>query len=70
MCVAAPGEIVELDGRNAVIDYSGNRVHANAGIVDCKVGDRVLVHAGMIIQVLSNEEAEDIKNLFDELEAL
>ena len=39
-------------------------------MVDCKVGDWVLVHAGLIIQVLPENEAEYMVELFNELEEL
>lgn len=70
MCVAAPGKIIEIDGNTAKIDYSSNITTVNKGIVDCKVGDWVLVHAGLIIQVLSENEAEYMVELFNELEEL
>lgn len=70
MCVAAPGKIIEINGNDAVIEYSSNITHANIGIVNAKVGDWVLVHAGLVIQVLPENEAEYMKNLFDELEEL
>lgn len=68
MCVAAPGKIIEIDGNTAKIDYSSNITTVNKGIVDCKVGDWVLVHAGLIIQVLPENEAEYMVELFNELE--
>lgn len=70
MCVAAPGKIIEISGNDAIIEYSSNKTHANIGVVDAKVGDWVLVHAGLVIQVLPENEAEYMKNLFDELEEL
>lgn len=70
MCVAAPGKIIEIDGNTAKIDYSSNITMVNKGIVDCKVGDWVLVHAGLIIQVLPENEAEYMVELFNELEEL
>lgn len=70
MCVAAPGKIIEIDGNTAKIDYSSNITTVNKGIVDCKVGDWVLVHAGLIIQVLPENEAEYMVELFNELEDL
>ena len=50
MCVALPGTVTELNGTRATVDFSGNIVEAEAGLVKVKVGDRVLVHAGCIIQ--------------------
>ena len=70
MCVAAPGKIIEIDGNTAKIDYPPNITTVNKGIVDCKVGDWVLVHAGLIIQVLPENEAEYMVELFNELEEL
>lgn len=70
MCVAAPGKIIEIDGNMAKIDYSSNITTVNKGIVDCKVGDWVLVHAGLIIQVLPENEAEYMVDLFKDLEKL
>lgn len=70
MCVAAPGRIIEIDGNTAKIDYSSNITTVNKGIVECKVGDWVLVHAGLIIQVLPENEAEYMVDLFKDLEEL
>lgn len=70
MCVAAPGKVIEINGVNAKIEYSSNITTVNKGIVDCKVGDWVLVHAGLIIQVLPEDEAQYMKQLFNDLEEL
>lgn len=70
MCVAAPGRIIEINGNTAKIDYSSNITTVNKGIVDCKVGNWVLVHAGLIIQVLPENEAEYMVDLFKDLEEL
>lgn len=70
MCVAAPGKVIEINDDTAVIDYNGNKVNANKGIVDVKIGDYVLVHAGLIIQVLPEDEAKNMLELFEELSEL
>lgn len=67
MCVAAPGKVTQINGDTAVIDYNGNKVNASKGIVDVKIGDYVLVHAGLIIQVLPEDEAKNMLELFKEL---
>lgn len=67
MCVAAPGKVTQINGDTAVIDYNGNKVNASKGIVDVKIGDYVLVHAGLIIQVLPENEARNMLELFEEL---
>lgn len=70
MCVAAPGKVIEINGVNAKIEYSSNITTVNKGIVDCKVGDWVLMHAGLIIQVLPEDEAQYMTQLFNDLEEL
>lgn len=70
MCVAIPGRVKSIDGGRATVDFEGNSVTARTGLLSVKVGDRVLVHAGMIIQVLREEEADEIASLFAELEAV
>lgn len=67
MCVAAPGRVIEINGDDAVVEYSSNKINANKGIVDVKVGDYVLVHAGLIIQVLEQDEAMNMIEIFKEL---
>lgn len=67
MCVAAPGKVIEINGNTAVIDYNGNKINANKGIVDVKIGDYALVHAGLIIQVISEDEAKNMIDIFNEL---
>ena len=59
-----------INGTTATVAYSGNRVPANLGVVKAQVGDWVLVHAGLVIQVLSESQAQEINNLLAELETL
>ena len=63
MCVALPGKVIEIKERDAVVDFNGNQVTARAGLVDVKVGDYVLVHAGCVIQKVTQQDMEDLKNL-------
>lgn len=67
MCVAAPGKVIEINDDTATIDYNGNKVNVNKGIVDVNIGDWVLVHAGLIIQVLPEDEAQNMIDIFNEL---
>ena len=70
MCVAIPGTIIELNGTKAKVDFNGNIVNAEAGLVDVKVGDKVLVHAGLIIQTMDDKMADEMNELFNEIEGL
>ncbi len=63
MCVALPGKVIEIKDRDAVVDFNGNQVIARAGLVDVKVGDYVLVHAGCVIQKVTQQDMEEMKNL-------
>lgn len=70
MCVAVPGRIKRINDKTAEVDYDGNVVRAHTGIVSVSEGDYVLVHAGMIIQKMNKEEAENMIALFKELEEI
>ena len=70
MCLAVPAEIRSIDGRMATVDYWGVSRTANISLVDAKVGDYVIVHAGYAIQVMDKEEAERTLQIFREMLAL
>jgi hydrogenase expression/formation protein HypC len=73
MCLAIPGEIVEIDKKQqtATVDYgSGTKRKANVSLVEVKIGDYVLVHAGFAIQVLDEKEAQETLALFREMLSL
>ena len=67
MCVALPGKVIEIKDRDAVVDFNGNQVTARAGLVDVKVGDYVLVHAGCVIQKVTQQDMEELKNLKEQM---
>ncbi|MCL1810470.1 MAG: HypC/HybG/HupF family hydrogenase formation chaperone [Clostridiales bacterium] len=68
MCIAVPGKVVSLEGNFARVDFRGNIVKVNTGLVEAGVGDYVLVHAGCAIEVMSGDMANELAGLFDELE--
>ncbi len=63
MCVAMPGRVIKTEEKYAEIDFDGNIIRARSGVVDIKEGDHVLVHAGCIIQKLSEKDALEMKEL-------
>jgi len=67
MCLAVPAEVKSIDGHMATVDYGGVRRQANISLVEAKVGDFVIVHAGYAIQVMDREEAEKTLDLFRQL---
>jgi hydrogenase expression/formation protein HypC len=68
MCIALPGRVVRIDGKTAEIDYSGLKTTVALGLVDPKVGDFVLVHAGCAIEIMEPDRARDLLDLVRELE--
>ena len=70
MCLAIPGKVIEIDSskEHAKVDYGdGTMRSANISLIDVKVGDYVLVHAGFAIEVLDEKEAEKTLALFREM---
>ncbi|MEM1586032.1 MAG: HypC/HybG/HupF family hydrogenase formation chaperone [Candidatus Bathyarchaeia archaeon] len=68
MCLAVPARVIEINGELAKVDFGGGVIReANISLVDTKVGDYVLVHAGYAIQVLDKEEAEETLMLWKEI---
>ena len=67
MCIAVVGKVLEITGTRARVDCMGNQMQIELGMVDAAVGDRVLIHAGCAIQVVSEKEAEDISRLYGEI---
>jgi len=70
MCLAIPGKIMEIEKNkeHAIVDYGdGTKRKANVTLIDAKVGDYVLVHAGFAIEVLNEKEAQETLSLFREI---
>jgi len=70
MCLAIPGKIVNIDKNKeySLVDYGeGTKRKINVSLVDAKVGDYVLVHAGFAIQKIDEKEAKETLKLFREM---
>ena len=69
MCLAIPGKIIKiLDNDSAKIDYGdGTKRTINISLVDVKIGDYVLVHAGFAIEKLDEIDAKKTLDLFREI---
>lgn len=67
MCLAIPGTIIEINDEYAQVDYGGVSKQASVRLFrDAKVGDRVLVHAGFIIQILDRDYGDELEKLIEE----
>ncbi len=71
MCLAIPARITALHGNQmATIDLAGVEREVSVELVDAAVGDYVIVHVGIAIATLDQDEAEKTLAMFDELAGL
>lgn len=71
MCLAIPAKVLALPGDGtAQVESFGNRYEVEASLLDLKVGDYCLIHAGCAITKVSEEEALELVDLYDELEEI
>ena len=70
MCVAIPGKVIEIMESTAKVDFNGNIVNVSTGLIEPEVGQYVLVHAGCAIEVMEHEKAQELLELFTDLDAL
>ena len=68
MCLAIPAKITSIKEDKAKVDFGeGILREVNVTLVNARIGDYVLVHAGYAIQVLDEKEALETLRLFDEI---
>lgn len=69
MCWAVPARVIEIKEDNIVIVDFGNGIIKEVvnTIEDLKPGDYVLVHAGLIIEKLKEEQIEEMLKFYQEL---
>lgn len=60
MCLAIPGKILKIKKQFAEVDFQGVQKEINISLVDVKIGEYVMVHAGFAIEKMD-------KNYVDEL---
>lgn len=57
--IAHVGKILEIKGEEAKVSFNGLIKYVKLSLVNAKVGDYVLVHAGYAIKVLDPKEVEE-----------
>ena len=68
MCIAAPARIMEINDKMATVDFGGVRQQVKLDLVsDVEIDKYVLVHSGYAIEVLTQEEAQESLEAWDEL---
>jgi hydrogenase expression/formation protein HypC len=72
MCLGVPGEVVTIDGAQAIVDFRGVRRKVALDIVDEPVapGDHVLVHVGFAIRRIAPEDLADTLAFFEAMTGL
>ena len=76
MCLAVPGKLVEVEGddptwRSGKVDFGGILKEVNLGCVpDAEVGDFVLVHVGLAISKVDEDEAHKVFQYLKEMDEL
>lgn len=71
MCIAVPMNVKEINGTMGVVESLG--VQREVGLMlleDVKEGDWVLIHAGIAISKLNQEEAEETLALLKEAQLI
>lgn len=68
MCLAIPGQVIEVNGMVGAVEVGGIRRDVSFALIDePKVGDYVLVHVGNAIAAIDEEEAMKTLEAFEEL---
>jgi len=73
MCLAIPAKVVEIgkgegkEGAKAKADFGGISREIDVSLVDAKVGDYVMVHAGFAIEIMDEHEAKETLALWKEM---
>jgi hydrogenase expression/formation protein HypC len=67
MCLAVPGQVVSVEGHQANVDFGGVLRNVNVSLVDAKVGEWVVVHAGFAIEKMDEEEARETLQMWAEM---
>lgn len=68
LCLAIPARVLEVKGDIAMVDFGeGVAREVNVMLVDAKVGEYVLVHAGYAIEKLNQKAAEESLKTWQEI---
>lgn len=60
MCLAVPMKVTKIEGQSALVEQAGMLKEARIDLLDdVKVGEYVLVHAGIAVERIRPDEAEE-----------
>ncbi len=68
MCLAIPAKVIEVHGDIAKVDFgAGTMREVNVSLVEAKIGEYVIVHAGYAIEILDQKAAEETLAMWNEI---
>lgn len=68
MCVGVSGKVVKLQSGTALVDVSGAKREVSAQLLnDLEPGDYVMVHAGVAIAKITDDDEEEAAGVMEEL---
>ena len=68
MCVGLSAKVVDLKDGTAIIDASGAKRSVSADLIDdLEIGDYVMVHAGVAIAKITDDDASETEKIMEEL---
>ena len=67
MCVGLSARVVKIDNKTAVVDASGAKREVSVSLLDeLEPGDYVMVHAGVAIAKITDEDESETDQLMEE----
>lgn len=68
MCIAIPGKVEKVEYPYAIVNFKGTKRKVRIDLLDdVKEGDYVLVHVGLAIQKIDEEEAKKTQELLEKV---
>jgi hydrogenase expression/formation protein HypC len=68
MCVGLSAKVVDLKDGTAVVDAGGAKRSVSADLLDeLEIGDYVMVHAGVAIAKITDDDASETEKIMEEL---
>lgn len=68
MCVGLPARVVKINNGMALVDASGAKREVSAELIDeLDPGDYVMIHAGIAIAKITDNDANETDNIMEGL---
>ena len=68
MCVGLPARVVKINNGMALVDASGAKREVSAELIDeIDPGDYVMIHAGIAIAKITDNDANETDNIMEGL---